>query len=330
MPKDYTASVLNFGASLGKVFENVGKTIEEEKNKRVAADILSRYRDPKKTFLNEDGTLRNPFDIVNDFSSGMADLVSIGKKDEAAILQNYLKAGLETGEKQETNRTMLDIWGVRNEKDAAKLIEMGSVPNLPWLNSSKLPESTGGSTRPFQPQWSRVFKASKENEVEGFDVKPGEYYIMQTQVDAETGDVKVLRVLASNDPNTKFSVVKMTGGTSNFNASNVRIKLPNGDTYVTDANGRVYKDGKFTGKYINDPQFKGHIAVGTVDQGMVQEKQDDLMGRYKESQILDNIPDEYLRQAANAYLESGIETELFQVLDQATKEALRQLKRERK
>lgn len=329
MPKDYTASVLNLGASLGKVFENVGKTIEEEKNKRVAADILSRYRDPKKTFLKEDGTLRNPFDIINDFSEGMADLVSIGKKDEAAILQNYLKAGLETGEKQETNRTMLDIWGVKNEKEAQKLIEMGSVPNLPWLNSNRLPESTGSAKKAYQPQWSKVFKATSENEVEGFDVKPGEYYIMQTQLQ-EDGSVKVLRVLASNDPNTKFSVVKMTGGTTQFNASNVRIKLPNGETYVTDVNGKVYKDGKFTGKYINDPQFKGHISVGTTDQNIIQEKQDELMQRYQESQILDNIPDEYLRQAANAYLESGIETELFQVLDQSTKEALRQLKRQRK
>ncbi len=114
MPNREALSVLAAGESLGSALATIGATIKKSKDDRTRDSVLKEFEDPSKTFFNPDGTPKNPIEIATRFSTGIGKLLSVGAKDEALGLQQYLQGANHYLDQKESNmRTKAGI-EVRN------------------------------------------------------------------------------------------------------------------------------------------------------------------------------------------------------------------------
>ena len=197
-------SLDNLFSNLNNVLTTIGNTIEDNRVEEERKKILKRFEDPTKTFFNEDGTPRSPFEIQAEYQSGIFGLLNTmtGRETQDKMTTGIISQlgtqfglGMEQVQKREQNQLTGSIIEVLNPK-ALPIVEGRSTE---W---TEFPTDLAQQQKPLRTGFKKEFSRPYQK------VENGPWFIKEWETDWYT-DKPINEIEHSYDPTKhSFSTIK--------------------------------------------------------------------------------------------------------------------------
>ena len=293
-------------ANLNNVLTTIGNQIEDDKVEKERRKIAKRFENPEKTFFNEDGTPRSPFEIQAEYQSGIMGMLQTltGRETDnktmsmISQLQSQFGLGVEQINKREQNKITAKGIQILNPK-AIPVVEgrdmdWGTVP--PELANER-EVKRGFNVKEFKP-----FLATEKDleEYPNHGLVLGQWYNPTYHYDRYSTDgIEKVEFRLTHPPNERYSFNKNSTYTTINNISPNWQLL---EEEKEDGSIGYLKYNTKTGQYqeLDRDELKKLERIGTdsEDEGLSPDEQE-----YKDTKIKTGTTDSFYKQIA---LETGL------------------------